>query len=153
MIRSPPPHHKRSSSTMTCWLILLWKIFFACQYFWKPSGLSKLNFFSSEKRTFHYSLAFIVWYWWAYFSCFSECFIVGRWIIFLCLIILLFKCLLIVLVLQGASTRNFYVFDVDKVFFFTSETIFLLNCSDNFSCLTVVFFLLHTYLDFSSNYR
>ena len=49
------------------------------------------------------------------------------------LIFSLFKCLLIVLVLQGASTRDLKNFDVDEVFFFTWRTIFLLNCGDNFS--------------------
>ena len=43
------------------------------------------------------------------------------------------KCLLIVLVLQRAPTRDFNIFDVDKVFLFTSQTILLLNCGDNLS--------------------
>ena len=58
---------------------------------------------------------------------------------FLMLIFLLFKCLLIVLVLQGASTRYFNIFDVDEVFFFISRKILLLNCGDNFSRLSVGF--------------
>ena len=76
---------------------------------------SKLNFFSSEKTTFRHYLAHIVWYWRAYSSCFSWWFFVnlGRWNIFLCLIFSLFKCLISVLVLQGASTRDFTIFDVD----------------------------------------
>ena len=131
---SHPPDRKRSSSTMPCCVIPFWK-FFACQYFWKPCGLSKLNFFSSEKTTFRHSLALMVWYRRAYSSRFSLCFIVnlGRWILFLCLIFSLFKCLLIVLVLRGVSTRDFNIFDVDEVFFFTSRTILLLNCGDQFS--------------------
>ena len=58
---------------------------------------------------------------------------------FLMLIFSLFKCLLIVLVLQGASTRDFNIFDVDKVFFFTSQTILLLNYGDNFFGLPIGF--------------
>ena len=73
--------------------------FFACQYFWKLSGPSKLNFFLFEKTNFRYSLALMVWYWRAYSSRLSLCVIVnlGQWILFL--IFSLFKCLLIVLVL------------------------------------------------------
>ena len=83
----------------------------------------------------------MAWYWRAYSSRFSLCFIVnlGRWILFFCLIFSLFKSLLIILVMQGASTRDFNIFDVDKVFFFTSWTILLLNCGDNFSGLPVGF--------------
>ena len=51
----------------------------------------------------------------------------------------LLKCLLIVLVLPEASTRDFSIFDVDEVFFFTTQTILLLNCGDNFSGLLVGF--------------
>ena len=55
------------------------------------------------------------------------------------LIFSLFKCLLIVLVPQGSSNRDFNIFDVDEVFFFTSRTIPLLNCGDNVSGLPVRF--------------
>ena len=67
------------------------------------------------------------------------CFIVnhGRFF-FLSLIFSLFKCLLIVLVLPRVSTRDFNIFDIDEVFYFTSRTI-LLNYADNFSDLPVDF--------------
>ena len=141
-------NHTRSSFTMPCWVILYWKIF-VCQYFWKPSGPFKLNFFLSKKTTFCHSLALMVWYWWSYSSCFSLCFTVNLrwWILFLCLIFLLFKCLLIVPVLQGASTWDFNIFDVGKVCFlllFYLVNIFL-------TCQLV--FLCNTYLDRSNNCR
>ena len=41
--------------------------------------------------------------------------------------------------MQGASTKDFNIFDVDEVFFFTSQRILLLNCGDNFSGLPVGF--------------
>ena len=113
--------------------------------------LSQMNFFSSEKTTFRHSFVLMVWYWRAYSRCFSLCFIVklGRWILFLYSIFSLFKCLLIVLVLQGASTRDFNIFDVDEFLSFTSLTILLLNCNDIFlACQSV--FLFHTYLDIPS---
>ena len=47
----------------------------------------------------------------------------------------------IVLLLQGVSTRDFNIFDVDEVFFFTLRTILLLNEGDNFSGLLVGFFV------------
>ena len=103
---------------------------------------------------FRHSLALMVGYWRTYSSRFSLCFIVnlGRWILFLCLIFSLFKCFLFVLVLQGASTKDFNISDVDEDLFFTSRTILFLNCGDNFpACLSV--FLFHTYLNFSSNCR
>ena len=108
-LSAPTTDHKKFSSQK----------FFACQYFWKPSGPSKLNFFAF-KTTFHHSLALRVWYRRAYPSHFTLCFIVnlGQWILFLCLIFSLFKCLLIVLVLKGVFTRDFNIFDVDKVCFF-----------------------------------
>ena len=89
------------------------------------------------KNISHYILPLMVWYWWAYSSRFSLCFIVnfGRRILFLRLIFSLFKCLLIVLVLQGESTRYFNIFYVNEVFFFSLQTILLLNCGDNFSGL------------------
>ena len=37
------------------------------------------------------------------------------------------------------SPRDFNIFDVDEVFFFTLRTILLLNCGDNFSGLPVGF--------------
>ena len=43
------------------------------------------------------------------------------------------------IVLQGASTRDFSIFDVDKVYILTSRTILLLNCGDKFSGLPVGF--------------
>ena len=134
-MRSTPPTH---THRMLCFPS---GKFFACQYFWKLSGPSKLNFFSSEKTIFHHFLVLMVWYWWAYSSHFSFSFIVnfGWWILFLYLIFSLFKCLLIVLVLQGTSTRDFNIFYVEEVFFFTSQTILLLNCGDNFSGLPVGF--------------
>ena len=58
---------------------------------------------------------------------------------FLILNFSLFKCLLIVLALQGAYARDFNIFHVDEVFFFTSRIILLLNCGDNFSGLPVGF--------------
>ena len=122
---------------MPCWVILFWKFFFVSQYFWKPPGSSKLNFFSSEKTTFRHSLALMVWNLRAYSSRFYLCFKVnlGRWIIFLCLIFSLFKYLRIVLVLQEIS-----IFLVLTIFsFFTSQTVLLLNCGDNFSSLPVIF--------------
>ena len=149
-----PHDHKRSSSTMPCWVILFWEMF-VCQYLWKSSGPSKLNFFSSEKITFRYSLALIVWYRQAYSSCFSLCFIVnlGWWILFLCLIFSLLKCFLIFLLSQGASIRDFIIFDVDEVCFFLLREQF-------FSWIVVIIFLacqpgflFHTYLDFSNNCR
>ena len=51
----------------------------------------------------------------------------------------MFKYLLIALVLQGASTRDFNIFDVDEVFFLTSRIILFLNCVDYFSGLSVGF--------------
>ena len=141
-MRSPPPYDKRSSSTMICRVILFWKIF-VCQYFWKPSGPSKLNFLSSEKTTFRHSLALVIWNWWTYSYRFSLCFIVNirQWILFLCFMFSLFKCLLIVLVLQGASIRDFKIFDVDKVFFFYFVDNSSLNCDANFSGLPVGFLI------------
>ena len=50
----------------------------------------------------------------------------------------LVKCIQIVLVLQEASIREFNIFDVDKVFFFTSWTI-LLNRGGIFSGQSVGF--------------
>ena len=131
-MRCPPPDHKRSSSTMPSWVILLRKLF-ACQYFWEPSWSSELNFISSEQINVRHSLAHMVWYWLSYSSCFSLCFIIklGLGIIFLDLIISLFKWLQIVLVWKGSSTRGFNIFDVE-VFFFTSRTIFFLNFGDIF---------------------
>ena len=81
---------------------------FASQYYWKPSEQIKLNFFSSEKRTSCHSLALVVWYWQACYSHFSLCFMINlvRWIFFLCLFFSFFKCLLIVLVLQGVNWCN-----------------------------------------------
>ena len=76
-----------------------------------------------------------------HFSHFSLCFIVKlrRWILLLCLICSLFKCLQIALVLQRASIRDFDIFDVVKVFFFTARTILLLNCGDHYSRQPVSF--------------
>ena len=121
---------------MTCWVIFFWKIL-GVPVLLKAIWTVKSNFFSSEKTTFRHSWALMVWYWRAYSSRFSSSFIVnlGRWILFLCLIFPLLKCLLIVLVLQGVSTRDFNIFDVDEVFFFTPRTIFHLNYGDNFSGL------------------
>ena len=39
----------------------------------------------------------------------------------------------------SSTARDFNIFDVDEVLFFTSRTIFLLNCGDNFSGLPVSF--------------
>ena len=55
-------------------------------------------------------------------------------------------------VLQGASTRDFNIFYVDEVFFFTSRTILLLNCGDNFSGLLVGFLVPYLF-GFSCNCR
>ena len=126
--------------------VLLSNSLLVCQYFWKPSRWSKLNFFSSEKTTFCHSLALMVWYWWSYFSHSSLCFIVNlkRWILFLCLFFSLFKCLLIVLVLQGASTRDFNSL-CWRSFLFYLRTILLLNCGDNSSGLPDVFLVPYSF--------
>ena len=56
----------------------------------------------------------------------------------------MFECLQIVLVLPGASTKDFSIFDVDEVFFFTSGIIILLNC-DDFSYLPVGLLVLYLF--------
>ena len=126
---APNRDHKRSSSsTMLGWVILFWKN--VC-----VTVLLKAIWTVWIELLFVRSLALLVWYWRAYSSLFSLCFIVnqGRWIIFLCLIILFFKCLLIVLVLQGASTRFSIFLILTKFSFFTSRTVLLLNCGNSIS--------------------
>ena len=66
----------RSSSTIHCQVIPFCNFCFLCQYFWKPSGKSELDLFSSEKTTYRHSLSLMVWYWRAYSSRFSLCFLV-----------------------------------------------------------------------------
>ena len=93
---------------MPCWVIIFMKIY-GVPVRLKAIWTINTEFFSSEVR-----------YRRANSSRFSLCFIVKlwRWIIFLCLIFSLFKCILIVLVLQGACSIYFNIFDVDEVFFF-----------------------------------
>ena len=68
---------------------------------------------------------------------------------FLCLIFLLFKCLLIVLALQRASTIDFNLVDVDIFFVLHKQFFSWVVLIIFLACLSV--FLFHTYLDFSND--